>query len=67
MSKEWSNYLEVIRESKPLWNIRVSSAQAVEQQRRLDESLGIKNPYLGMSWNELKSLGHGFRTSAEIP
>lgn len=63
MSKEWNNYLDMIRESKPFWNCQVTASEAIEQQRRLDASQGINNPFLGMSWNELKKLGHGFRTS----
>lgn len=66
MSKEWNNYLDTIRESKRFWNCQVTSAEAIEQQRNLDASQGIKNPYLGMSWSDLKKLGHGFRTSAAL-
>lgn len=61
MSKEWENYLETLRESKPFWNKRVTPEEAIEQQRMLDASQGISNPFLGMSWTELKKLGHGFR------
>ena len=35
--------------------------EAVEQQKKLDKSVGIKNPYLGMSFKELKALGRGLR------
>ena len=66
MSKEWNNYLDTIRESKPFWNCQVTSAEAIEQQRKLDASQRLNNPFLGMSWNNLKRLGHGFRTSAAL-
>ena len=39
----------------------VTSQEAIAQQRRLDQSQGIENPYLGMSFSELKALGHGLR------
>lgn len=64
MTQRWKRYLETIRESKPSWNRQVSSEEMIRQQRMLNESLGTENPYLGMSWQELKSLGHGLRTSA---
>ena len=57
----WIDYTEAIRLSKKQWNLPVTSTEAVEQQRRLDESVGIRNPYLGMSFKELKALGHGLR------
>lgn len=66
MSKEWNSYLDTIRESKPFWNCQVTPSEAIEQQRRLDASQGINNPFLGMSWSELKKLGHGFRTSVAL-
>ncbi len=66
MSKEWNSYLDTIRESKLFWNCQVTPSEAIEQQRRLDASQGINNPFLGMSWNELKKLGHGFRTSVAL-
>jgi len=56
-----SDYIEAIRSSKPLWNRSVTIEEAIAQQQRLDESVGIKNPYLGMSFSELKALGHGLR------
>lgn len=57
----WLDYTEAIRSSKTQWNQPVTPQEAVEQQRRLDESVGISNPYLGMSFSELKNLGHGLR------
>lgn len=57
----WTNYTEAIRLSKPLWNRPVTPQEAIAQQKRLDESQGINNPYLGMSFDELKVLGHGLR------
>ena len=39
----------------------VDSATRIQTQRKLNQSLGIENPYLGMSFSELKALGHGLR------
>lgn len=64
MSKKWNNYLDKVRESKQYWNHRVTPEEAIEQQKMLDASQGISNPFLGMSWTELKALGHGFQRSA---
>ncbi|MBP5422285.1 MAG: hypothetical protein J6Y78_07590 [Paludibacteraceae bacterium] len=57
----WTDYTEAIRLSKAQWNQPVTSKEAVEQQKKLDKSVGIKNPYLGMSFKELKALGRGLR------
>lgn len=57
----WNNYLEAIRESKPRWNRHVDSQIRLQQQMMLNRSLGINNPYLGMSFSELKALEHGLR------
>ncbi len=57
----WTDYTVAIRLSKPQWNRPVTLQKAVEQQKRLDESLGIKNPYLGMSFSDLKKLGRTLR------
>jgi hypothetical protein len=61
INNNWNDYLEAIRISRPRWNRRVTSEEAIQQQRRLNQSLGINNPYLGMSFSELKALGHGLR------
>lgn len=57
----WTDYTEAIRSSKTQWNQPVTSQEAVEQQKRLDASVGINNPYLGMSFSELRNLGRGLR------
>ena len=56
-SNNWNDYLEAIRISKPRWNRRVTSTERIKSQQRLNQSLGINNPYLGMSFRELKALG----------
>ena len=61
INNNWNDYLEAIRISRPRWNRRVTSEEAIQQQRRLNQSLGINNPYLGMSFSELKALGHRLR------
>lgn len=60
-TKNWNDYLEAIHVSKPRWNRRATSQERIQSQRMLDSSLGIKNPYLGMSFSELKNLEHGDR------
>ena len=57
----WTDYTAEIRSSRALRNQPVTSQEAIAQQRRLDQSQGIENPYLGMSFSELKALGHGLR------
>ena len=57
----WTDYTAEIRSSRALWNQPVTSQEAIAQQRRLDQSQGIENPYLGLSFSELKALGHGLR------
>ena len=60
-SKNWNDYLEAIHASKPRWNRSVTLEEVIQRQRKLNQSLGIENPYLGMSFSELKALGHGMR------
>ncbi|MGM9690654.1 MAG: hypothetical protein ACI3ZJ_07520 [Bacteroidaceae bacterium] len=60
-SKNRNDYLEAIHASKPRWNRSVTLEEVIQRQRKLNQSLGIKNPYLGMSFSELKALGHGLR------
>ena len=61
INNNWNDYLEAIRISRPRWNRRVTSEERIKSQQRLNQSLGINNPYLGMSFSELKALGHGLR------
>lgn len=60
-SKNWNDYLEAIHASKPRWNRSVTLEEVIQRQRKLNQSLGIENPYLGMSFSNLKALGHGLR------
>jgi len=60
-SKNWNDYLEAIHASKPRWNRSVTLEEVIQRQRKLNQSLGIENPYLGMSFSDLKALGHGLR------
>ena len=60
-SKNWNDYLEAIHASKPRWNKSVTLEEVIQRQRKLNQSLGIENPYLGMSFSDLKALGHGLR------
>ena len=60
-SKNRNDYLEAIHASKPRWNRSVTLEEVIQRQRKLNQSLGIENPYLGMSFSELKALGHGLR------
>ena len=60
-NKSWNDYLAAIHASKIRWNRPVDSATRIQTQKRLNQSLGIENPYLGMSFSELKALGHGLR------
>ncbi len=60
-SKNWNDYLEAIHTSKPRWNSPVTLEEVIQRQRKLNQSLGIENPYLGMSFSDLKALGHGLR------
>ena len=60
-SKNRNDYLEAIHASKPRWNRSVTLEEVIQRQRKLNQSLGIENPYLGMSFSNLKALGHGLR------
>ena len=60
-TQNWNDYLEAIHLSKPRWNRHVTSQERIQSQRMLNQSLGINNPYLGMSFSELKNLEHGLR------
>ena len=60
-SKNRNDYLEASHASKPRWNRSVTLEEVIQRQRKLNQSLGIENPYLGMSFSELKALGHGLR------
>ena len=60
-NKSWNDYLAAIHASKPRWNRPVTLEEVIQRQRKLDQSLGIENRYLGMSFSELKALGHGLR------
>ncbi len=60
-SKNRNDYLEAIHASKPRWNRSVTLEEVIQRQRKLSQSLGIENPYLGMSFSNLKALGHGLR------
>ena len=60
-SKNRNDYLEAIHASKPRWNRSVTLEEVIQRQRKLNQSLGIENPYLGMSFSDLKALGHGLR------
>ena len=60
-SKNWNDYLEAIHASKPRWNRPITLEEVIQRQRKLNQSLGIENPYLGMSFSNLKALGHGLR------
>ena len=60
-SKNRNDYLEAIHASNPRWNRSVTLEEVIQRQRKLNQSLGIENPYLGMSFINLKALGHGLR------
>ena len=60
-SKNWNDYLEAIHASKPRWNRSVTLEEVIQRQRKLNQSLGIENAYLCMSFSNLKALGHGLR------
>ena len=60
-SKNRNDYLEAIHASNPRWNRSVTLEEVIQRQRKLNQSLGIENAYLGMSFSNLKALGHGLR------
>lgn len=47
-SKNWNDYLEAIHASKPRWNRSVTLEEVIQRQRKLNQSLGIENAYLGI-------------------
>ena len=54
--EKWYAYQEQIRKSMEHSPVRVTPEQAIENQRRLDEIAGRKNPFLGMSYNQVREI-----------
>lgn len=65
MNKEkWQAYQEKVAASmEKMRRHPFSVEQAIEQQRRMDEAAGRKNPYLGMSFDEVRKARLGLKTS----